>query len=107
MTAISTIRPVPEQHGLRNGLVAFFVAAALGLGVAAGYVLDDDSSASSTSQSESQTTPLTAVSADSIDRPQPPSQVIGSADSLERQAQAASTVSTDNSCRLPDSRMPC
>jgi hypothetical protein len=105
MTAITSIRPIPERQGFRYALLAFVVAVAVALGVAGGYALDDESSSASVSRS----TPVTTSSADSLDRAQPqgPGPVTASADSLERQAQSASFVSTDNGCRLPGGRMPC
>ena len=108
-TAISTIRPVPEHHGLRNAVVAFVVAAALGLGVAGGFALDSDSS-SSRSVAPTATEPAAHLGTpDSIDRAASPASAssFGSADSAERQTQPGSQVGTDNGCRLPDSRMPC
>lgn len=108
-TAISSIRPVPERHGLRNAVVAFLVAAALGLGVAGGFALDSDSAGSSSVARSTPTVSQNTATADSIDRaPRPGSgSNTASADSLEHRVQSGSSVSTDNGCLLPGSRVPC
>jgi hypothetical protein len=97
MTTITTTRPVAERSGARYAVVGFLVAGALGVGVAGGFALDDESSVPLRSA------PSTESQSASEDRPA----FSGSPDSLDRRAQSESNVSTDNGCRLPGGRMPC